>query len=178
MDLETHVPVNFEGSTFSVKLKGRVDRLDVVDNVYRIIDYKTGKVETKDLTVGEQGLLEELTSDDLKGKLLQLWLYKFLLTQAVASQEMPVFTGLDWRSITVEPGIISFRNLDAGVLSVPKLGLWFEEGQNMEGFIVDSKQLIQAWVDKILDRTKPFSKTSDVESCQYCDFKVICHREI
>jgi ATP-dependent helicase/DNAse subunit B len=178
MDLETFVPVNFEGSTFSVKLKGRVDRLDVVDNVYRIIDYKTGKVETKDLTVGEQGLLEELTSDDLKGKLLQLWLYKFLLAQAVSVQEMPVFAGLDWRSLSIEPGIISFRNLDAGVLSVPKLGLWFEEGQNMEGFIVDSKQLIQAWVDKILDRTKPFVKTSDVESCQYCDFKVICHREI
>ena len=178
MDLETFVPVNFEGSTFSVKLKGRVDRLDVVDDVFRIIDYKTGKVETKDLTVGEQGLLEELTSDDLKGKLLQLWLYKFLLAQAVSAQEMPVFAGLDWRSLSIEPGIISFRNLDAGVLSVPKLGLWFEEGQNMEGFIVDSKQLIQAWVDKILDRTKPFVKTLDVESCQYCDFKVICHREI
>jgi ATP-dependent helicase/DNAse subunit B len=178
MDLDTLVPVNFEGANFSVKLKGRVDRLDRVEGVYRIIDYKTGKVETKDLTVGEQGLMEELTSDDLKGKLLQLWLYKFLLAQAVAAQEMPVFTGLDWKSLSIEPGIISFRNLEAGVLSVPKLGLWFEDGQNMDGFIADSKHLIQAWVDKILDRTKPFAKTSDVESCQYCDFKVICHREI
>lgn len=178
MDLNTWVPVSFEGADFSVKLKGRVDRLDRVDGVYRIIDYKTGKVETKDLTVGDQGLAAALVAEDLKGKLLQLWLYKFLLADAIRAQTNPLFAGLDWKNILIEPGIISFRNLGAGVLSVPKLGLWFEEGQNMEGFISDSMQLIQVWVDKILDRSKPFEKTSDVESCQFCDFKVICHREI
>jgi hypothetical protein len=178
LDLNTLVPVRYEGADFSVKIKGRVDRLDRVAGVYRIIDYKTGKVESKDLTVGAQGLADELTSEDLKGKLLQLWLYKFLLAQAVEQQINPLFAGLDWKSLIVEPGIISFRNLGAGVLTVPKLGLWFSEGQNMEGFIADSKQVVQAWVDKILDRTKTFEKTSDIESCQFCDFKVICHREI
>jgi ATP-dependent helicase/nuclease subunit B len=135
-------------------------------------------IRDRDLTVGAQGLADELTSEDLKGKLLQLWLYKFLLAQAVEQQINPLFAGLDWKSLIVEPGIISFRNLGAGVLTVPKLGLWFSEGQNMEGFIADSKQVVQAWVDKILDRTKTFEKTSDIESCQFCDFKVICHREI
>jgi hypothetical protein len=178
LDLNTMVPVRFEGADFSVKIKGRVDRLDRVGGVYRIIDYKTGKVETKDLTVGAQGLADELTSEDLKGKLLQLWLYKFLLAQAVEQQINPLFAGLDWKSLVVEPGIISFRNLGAGVLTVPKLGLWFSEGQNMDEFIADSKQVVQAWVDKILDRTKTFEKTSDIASCQFCDFKVICHREI
>ncbi|MEY4954675.1 MAG: hypothetical protein RI981_760 [Bacteroidota bacterium] len=178
MDLETWVPVSFEGDVFSVKLKGRVDRLDRVDGKYRIIDYKTGKVETKDLTISMHGLMADLLSDDLKGKLLQLWLYKFLLAEAVRTQTNSLFAGLDWKNMWIEPGIISFRNLDAGVLSVPKLGLWFSEEQSMEGFMADSHQLVQAWVDKILDRSKPFEKTSDVESCQYCDFKVICHREI
>ncbi|MHA8077154.1 PD-(D/E)XK nuclease family protein [Aquirufa sp. TARAVU-A1A] len=178
MDLETLVPVNFEGDVFSVKLKGRVDRLDRVDGKYRIIDYKTGKVETKDLTISTQGLMADLLSADLKGKLLQLWLYKFLLAEAARTQSNSLFSGLDWKNMWIEPGIISFRNLDAGVLSVPKLGLWFSEEQNMEGFMADSTQLIQAWVDKMMDRSKPFEKTSDVESCQFCDFKVICHREI
>ena len=178
MDLETLVPVSFEGDVFSVKLKGRVDRLDRVDGKYRIIDYKTGKVETKDLTISAQGLMADLLSDDLKGKLLQLWLYKFLLAEAARTQSNSLFSGLDWKNMWIEPGIISFRNLDAGVLSVPKLGLWFSEEQNMEGFMADSTQLIQAWVDKMMDRSKPFEKTSDVESCQFCDFKVICHREI
>lgn len=178
LDLSTMVPVTHEGLGFSVKIKGRVDRLDRVGGVYRIIDYKTGKVETKDLTVGTQGLAEELMSDDLKGKLLQLWLYKFLLAQAVEQQTNPLFAGLDWKTLSIEPGIISFRNLGAGVLTVPKLGLWFSEGQNMEGFMADSRQVVQAWVDKILDRRKSFEKTTDVESCQFCDFKVICHREI
>ncbi|MBP6056042.1 MAG: PD-(D/E)XK nuclease family protein, partial [Cytophagaceae bacterium] len=178
LDLSTMVPVAHEGLGFSVKIKGRVDRLDRVGGVYRIIDYKTGKVETKDLTIGVPGLMSELVSEDLKGKLLQLWLYKFLLAQAVEQQSNPLFAGLDWKTLSIEPGIISFRNLGAGVLTVPKLGLWFSEGQNMEGFMADSRQVVQAWVDKILDRTKSFEKTTDVESCQFCDFKVICHREI
>jgi RecB family exonuclease len=178
MDLETLVTATFEGQPFSVKMKGRVDRLDRVGQVYRIIDYKTGKVEQKDLSFGKSTLKEELESEDLKGKLLQLWLYKFLLAQTVEQQVNPLFAGLDWKTIQVEPGIISFRNLGAKVLSVANAGLWFEEGQSMEAFVGDSKQLIQTWVEKILDRTKPFEKTKDVESCQYCDFKVICHREI
>jgi hypothetical protein len=107
-----------------------------------------------------------------------LWLYKFLLADAIKQQKTPLLHGLDWRTLQVEPGIISFRNLGAGVLTVPKMGLWFEEGQSMEGFMSNSHDLIQAWVDKILDRSVPFEKTPDIESCQYCDFKVICHREI
>lgn len=178
MDLATLVTVTFEGQPFSVKMKGRVDRLDRVGQVYRIIDYKTGKVESKDLSIGKTTLKEELESDDLKGKLLQLWLYKFLLAQSVEQQVNPLFAGLDWKTLHVEPGIISFRNLGAKVLSVANAGLWFEEGQSMEAFVGDSKQLIQTWVERILDRTKPFEKTKDVDSCQYCDFKVICHREI
>jgi ATP-dependent helicase/DNAse subunit B len=177
MDLITMVPVQFEGAEFDVKLKGRVDRLDRIGSIYRIIDYKTGKVEQKDLNIGELGLQGELESSDLKGKLLQLWLYKFLLAQAVREQSDAKLTGLDWRQMQIEPGIISFRNMGAQVLSVGT-GLWFQDGQTMEEFLADSKQMIQTWTDRILDRTNAFEKTKDVETCQYCDFKVICHREI
>ena len=178
LDLNTLVDVQFEGQHFFVKLKGRVDRLDRIGSVYRIIDYKTGKVESKDLKIGEIGLKGELESDDLKGKILQLWLYKFLLVQTVQEQSNALFQGLDWRQLQVEPGIISFRNLGAKVLSIGEPGLWFEEGQSIEGFLEDSKKVIQGWIDRILDRSTAFEKTKDVETCQYCDFKVICHREI
>ncbi len=178
MDLNTTVPVQFEGINLDVMLKGRVDRLDRVGSVYRIIDYKTGKVEQKDLTIGDIGLKGELESSDLKEKLLQLWLYKFLLVKTVQDQTMELFAGLDWRHLQIEPGIISFRNLGAKVLSVASPGLCFEEGQTMDDFIEESQALIQGWVDRILDRTKAFEKTKDVETCQFCDFKVICHREI
>ena len=178
MDLMTMVPVQFEGQHFEVKIKGRVDRLDRVESVYRIIDYKTGKVEPKDLKIGEIGLRGELEAADLKGKLLQLWLYKFLLVQSVHDQSNELFSGLDWRQLDVEPGIISFRNLGAKVLSVAAPGLWFSENQSMEAFMAESIEVIQGWIDRILDRATAFEKTKDVETCQYCDFKVICHREI
>jgi len=178
LDLNTMVPVQYEGQSFEVKLKGRVDRLDRLASVYRIIDYKTGKVEQKDLTIGEIGLKGELESEDLKGKLLQLWLYKFLLVKSVQAETHEIFADLDWRQIQVEPGIISFRNLGAKVLSVPGTGLWFSEAQSMEEFLVDSEKVIQVWINRILDRTTAFEKTKDLDACQFCDFKVICHREI
>jgi ATP-dependent helicase/nuclease subunit B len=48
----------------------------------------------------------------------------------------------------------------------------------MEEFLLDSEKVIQVWINRILDRTTAFEKTKDLDACQFCDFKVICHREI
>ena len=177
---ETRVTVNCQQEEIDVKLTGRVDRLDRKGNVYRIIDYKTGKVEKRDLKLTDLGLMDTLTSAAFKAKLFQLWFYKFLFTAEMSlpsSENKELFEGISKEGIEIQPGIISFRNLAAQVLHEEK-GLWFEEGQSLDAFVSDSVELIQTWVNRILDTTQAFEKTKDIESCQFCDFKVICHREV
>jgi ATP-dependent helicase/nuclease subunit B len=72
--LAREIKFGYEGSEYpplaldtgkeKLKLYGIIDRLDVSENYMRIIDYKSGKVDSKDLS-----------ADYYAGKKLQLWLY-------------------------------------------------------------------------------------------------------
>ena len=161
-----------------VKLQGRVDRIDLLgDNVLRIIDYKTGKVESKDLKV-ENSLKEELTNSDLKAKLFQLWLYKYLIIKELKlpiSDRKEFIQQIDGTNLEFKPGIISFRNFKEKVLSA---SLDFELGENIDQFIQHSDEVIHHWVNRLLDESENFERTQQIENCQYCDFKVICGREV
>ena len=189
-DLEN--PTNFEPTyrelhleqdlTEEIYLHGYVDRLDVAPTgEVRIIDYKTGKVERSELKSGELGLRNSILSGELKPKILQLWLYKFLLASELvhaSPKNEQVLAGLSLQSHSIKPGIISFRNLKEGVLSDEEHDLWFESGPNWDQFLQDSQEVIQGWVHQILDVNTKFEKTKEVSDCQYCDFKVICQREL
>ncbi len=50
------ISIPIEGKNKSLKLQGKVDRIDRFDNFFRIIDYKTGKVDPilKDLAYGDK----------------------------------------------------------------------------------------------------------------------------
>ena len=180
--LTTNLKVLWGQEHLDVKVTGRIDRLDVLDNrEIRIIDYKTGKVERSELKSGELGLRNSILSGELKPKILQLWLYKFLLASElvhVSEKNEQVLAGLSLQSYSIKPGIISFRNLKEGVLSDEEQDLWFESGPNWDQFLQDSQEVIQGWVHQILDVNTKFEKTKEVSDCQYCDFKVICQREL
>jgi hypothetical protein len=94
---------------FPVRLKGKLDRIDEVDGVLRIIDYKTGKVDTKNVEIADW---ETLTSDYDSIKAFQLLCYAFLY-----HAKNPI--------AIMEAGIFSFKNQGAGVLrfaTKPKKG--------------------------------------------------------
>ncbi|MHA8050115.1 PD-(D/E)XK nuclease family protein [Aquirufa sp. ROCK-SH2] len=176
--LNSSLTIKIKGEDVVVKLQGRVDRIDVLgDNVLRIIDYKTGKVESKDLKV-ENSLIEELTNSDLKAKLFQLWLYKYLIIKELKlpiSDRKEFNQQLDLTNLEFKPGIISFRNFKEKVLSAQ---LDFEPGENIDQFIQHSEEVIHHWVNRLLDESENFERTQQIENCQYCDFKVICGREV
>jgi len=180
--LTTNLKVAWEQEILDVKLTGRIDRLDVLNDLeIRIIDYKTGKVEKSELKSGEFGLRNSILTGELKPKILQLWLYKYLLASEllhVSPKNEKTFAGLSLQKHSIKPGIISFRNLKEGVLSDEEYDLWFESGPIWDSFLLDSQGVIEGWVHKILDVNTKFEKTKEVSDCQYCDFKVICQREL
>ena len=91
---------------FPVKLKGKVDRIDVYNGQTRIIDYKTGAVSQNQVEVIDW---DEMTSDYKKySKSFQVLCYALMLAKSEVI-ELPV-----------EAGIISFKNLSSGFLKFSK----------------------------------------------------------
>ncbi len=96
--------INVEGLDFPVKIHGQVDRIDQLNGVTRIIDYKTGKVESTNLKVTDFTEVKELKFH----KAIQVMLYAYLYTQN---------NQYDF-SKPLEAGIFSFKNLRKGFLKM------------------------------------------------------------
>jgi ATP-dependent helicase/nuclease subunit B len=176
--LETTVMIPVGSEMWPVKMKGRIDRMDLKgESILRIVDYKTGKVEKKDVKAGES-LAETLQDKELKAKLFQLWMYKFLVKmelQKAPEDRIEALQGVVLDNLTIEPGIISFRNFKDQLISSP---LEFSEGESEAAFIQESNALIKHWVDELVSEETVFEKTANLDQCTFCDFTSICHRNV
>ncbi|MEA5259094.1 PD-(D/E)XK nuclease family protein [Arcicella aquatica] len=180
LDVEKTLKVSFNaivnGKELAVKIAGRIDRLDRVSgNKIRVIDYKTGKVEAKDLLMKPEDFEEKLLGDTDKDKFRQLWLYKYMVLKQMLSVKGLTIRGvkLPEDANEVSAGIYSFRNIDEGLLE-QKIN--FTLGESAQEFVVASEKYLNRFVNELLDPAKPFEKTKDQTKCEYCDYRRICGR--
>ena len=100
LELSLRTEINIPGLDFSIALRGKLDRIDEKDGAIRIIDYKTGKVEAKNVAIFNWNELS--TTYDLS-KAFQLLCYALMYNDISPIEH-------------IEAGIISFKNLSAGLL--------------------------------------------------------------
>ncbi len=157
-----------------VRLIGRADRIDgLPDGRRRVVDYKTGLVEGRELNLrgtraplSAADTIDKLLTDASSGadKVRQLWLYRFLLE----SDELhPAPPGS-------EAAILSLRKIDDGLLSAPLD--FITEGTGEPDFLRASAELISRLTRRILDPAEPIRKTDDLKKCAYCPYQGICAR--
>ena len=144
-------------SGVEVKFKGFADRIDVVNNVLRIVDYKTGKEST--LAVKEDKW-DAIFSDPKKAKTLQVLLYAWLYKKS-KNTTYPISSGIYWLKKAKD-------NFDAVKIN--------KEEILTDDILEKVENSLGQLVSEILDPNIPFSMTEDENRCQYCDFKTICAR--
>lgn len=155
LELETRLPTLRvpEG----IRLRGFIDRVDTVDGITRIIDYKTGKVNRLEL----KGF-EEIREGSKKREAFQLSTYAYLYLRNQPEVK------------EVSPGIYFLRNLSKG--------LRFLETGPTKATVLDLESLLDyesemvAVLDEIFDPEIPFIQTDEVDRCRFCAYKVMCGR--
>ncbi|URA10936.1 PD-(D/E)XK nuclease family protein [Thermospira aquatica] len=156
-----------DGTT--IKLKGRIDRIDQRNNAIFIMDYKTGEAGSLSLPSNEQReyVLSSLFQEKTRSQLFQLLFYGYLFTQNPA----PLLPSLSPENLFFS--ICAFKQGDfkyveskspsEGKLSYEKLRKPFERG------LKKALQLILS--------EAPFQQTQDISTCEKCPFRHICGRE-
>jgi hypothetical protein len=127
---------------FKVLLKGNVDRIEVRNGIIRIIDYKTGKVEKRNVVLKDWN---GLTADGKNDKIIQILTYAYMYQEQYKNQQLEV-------------GIISFKNLRSGFLP-------FEFKADKNGETIISSEILDNFktqliglLEEILDQSKPLEE--------------------
>jgi len=148
--------LNVKGMEFN--LFGNVDRVDRVGDSVRIIDYKSGKVEQKDLSFKS---FEELRENPKKAKAFQLMTYAYLYAKSVMNDIS--FTAANY----------SLRNLDDGPVFV-KLN---KTTLKMDALVMEKfEEELKILLLTIVEDENKFYPTDNKDDCQWCDFKSVCGR--
>jgi hypothetical protein len=102
LEQELRVEINHRELPFPVILKGNLDRIDLINNRLRIIDYKTGKVEKTQLKFNG---FDELLIETKKDKIFQLLCYVYMFYK-------------QYNIIPEEACIYSFKNASQGMMPI------------------------------------------------------------
>ena len=129
---------------FKVTISGKIDRIEKRNGIYRIIDYKTGKVESNQLQIDN---FDNLFLSYEKEKIIQLMCYILMI-----SQNLPI------EKNKLQTGMISFKNLSLGF--IPFI---YDYNNDKQSFINDSmlkefKEKLVLFLIDFLAIDKPFKE--------------------
>lgn len=156
---ERKVSLNINGEVTEVTLYGRLDRVEIKDGITRIIDYKTGTVDSarQNSKITDIDHVNRIFSDiKLKENFQQLFYASLYLHQNKNSKLII--------------GIYPLKKISGGVF-------WFEE----EPIPADKNKLFEdnltSLLKKIFDKETAFTQTTDLNHCKYCPYISICYRD-
>ncbi len=146
-------------SPLEVRISGIIDRVDLQNGYYRVLDYKTGKIEKK---LKSLDLLFSLDRKIELNTITQILLYSLMVSAE--------------SDIAVCPGILNINELsDDYVYNI------CVEGKNIERFNdnkFDSEfklGLLQCFKN-LMSKEGVFTRTENIKTCEYCPYKIICDR--
>ena len=157
--LENEFKMKFDGFNFI----GYIDRVDsLLPGEVRIVDYKTGKVEEKDVDITDANALKiaDLLFGDDNQKRPKVAFQLFLYDKLVAGNSD--LQGKVLVNSVYQPA----KFFTEGVRNVPVC----------ETFNREVEQRLHGILEEIKDEEKGWRRTSDEKTCSWCDFRMICGR--
>ena len=124
--------ISVPGLSYPVKLIGQVDRIDKLDGVTRIIDYKTGKILPSNLKLSK---IENLFSGTQFASSFQLLSYFYLYSSYLENND------------AVQAGIISFKNMNHGLMSLKKSNAAYCDRNELNEF----KKILDNLIEEIFN---------------------------
>lgn len=159
-DYQTTLDISISGKQTPVRIGGKIDRVDKVNDILRILDYKTGNVES--FSFKELDELFEKDKEKPKKEILQALIY-CLVYQKNTKETSDLI-----------PGIYSLRKLfDDNFSAEIKKNYQTFSFQDIEEEFTEQ---LQNLVGEIFSESGRFYQTPHIKFCRYCPYNKICQR--
>lgn len=152
------------GSTFQVRLKGIIDRMDLKDGILRIVDYKTGKDKGTPASVDD--LFPPTEIKKRKKEAFQIMYYAYIMSM------QPQFS-----RYRLAPTLLYTRTSSKHT----KDNIYYKIGHDtLTDFNTqcarDFEESLKKVISELFNPDITFAPTYDKEACRNCDFKTLCGR--
>ena len=152
--IEGKFEIEVKGESLQIALGGFIDRQDVRNERYRVVDFKTGKYEKNKC---DFKTIDDLRKHELDG-VFQLMFY----SELVATKKHAIDANNIW------PQLWFVRHNDA-----PKVafgGVETAYGPHREAF----RGLMRQLLEELFNPDVPFKQTNEKTQCETCAYNVIC----
>lgn len=168
LGLETDKADNYTIITKSgFGIEGKIDRIDEKDGLIRIVDYKTGSVNYKVKSI--EGLVSDQNAKNKYA--LQAFLYAALYKHKHGALNV------------IQPTIIGVKDLFSnepieGAFHYTGKETFLEKGPiyNYADIDEDWLAIIDEKLNAVANGNELIEQTSDIKTCDFCDYKSICSR--
>ena len=151
LEIEETLEADFEINGINFKLTGKADRIDRIGDTIRIVDYKTGVVEKKNVTVSD---LSEITTEVKLSKAFQLLTYALMYQRKYPENKFEIVSGN-----------ISFRKLSAWLMPVTV----DKQKELSEEILSNFEDQLKLLIGRIFDSEMHFIHNDDAQYCNFCD---------
>ena len=164
-DVEMAIPVEVGNEKFEVKLAGRADRIDLLNNgMLRVIDYKTGKPR-----LNYNGIAALFHGEPIDTKresnIINTLLYAMMLSHE--------------HKRDVRPELYYVGSMVREDYSSRFVEVIERKGRTLEAYSECAGEFemeVQNTLREMFDRATPFSQCADDSACRCCDYCSVCNR--
>jgi len=165
LEQKNYIPltININGKIKTINTGGSIDRVDFKDNIYQILDYKTGSADGVFSNVED---LFDITAKKRPKEILQIFIY----TIAFMHQN---------KINTASPRIIRILKIfekDYSSNIFIKNGKKASPLKDITNYKEEFINTLKHNISNIFDNTIPFTQTQNEKHCEYCTYKNICHK--
>lgn len=152
------------GEDINIRMGGFIDRLDMSGGKIRVIDYKTGSRQQKELKSTED-IFDALKIESHTDYYLQTLLYSVIVAASKSHNPM---------SLPVTPQLFFVQKMSSETFS-PSLVIGGDEIDDVSLVAAEYLEGIEGLLADIMNPELPFSPTSRVQTCLTCPLSQICH---
>lgn len=166
--IQRKLEIDFDGNHETILFKGRVDRIDFRDDIPVVIDYKTGTVDPRSLSVS---MMDTIVEQPKHAKALQLMTYAWM--SAGIGSFNPPFHCAVWPLKAPSKALVylNFSDEQKG-----RSRYQAADRDITSHRLNDFETALTSLLTKLFDPAIPFTQTEEIENCRFCPFRELCNR--